>query len=97
MLTGIRVFLYPVNQVNDVQDLASNLSCQMGSLPTNYLGMPLGATQKEQEIWNEVLERCDRKLSRWKSQYLSLGGRLTLINSVLDALPTYMMSLFPIP
>jgi len=28
----------------------------------------------------------------WKSQYLSLGGRLTLIN-----MPTYMMSLFPIP
>ncbi|WMV54990.1 hypothetical protein MTR67_048375 [Solanum verrucosum] len=31
------------------------------------------------------------KLARWKSQYL------TLINYVLDALPTYMMSLFPIP
>ncbi|WMV29916.1 hypothetical protein MTR67_023301 [Solanum verrucosum] len=26
-----------------------------------------------------------------------LGGRLILINSVLDALPTYVMSLFPIP
>ncbi|KAG5596177.1 hypothetical protein H5410_037409 [Solanum commersonii] len=26
-----------------------------------------------------------------------MGGRLPLINSVLDALPTYMMSLFPIP
>lgn len=26
-----------------------------------------------------------------------LGGRLILINSVLDALPTYMVSLFPIP
>ncbi|WMV10142.1 hypothetical protein MTR67_003527 [Solanum verrucosum] len=25
------------------------------------------------------------------------GGRLTLVNSVLDALPSYMMSLFPIP
>lgn len=30
-------------------------------------------------------------------QYLSLGGRLILINSVLDALPTYMMSLVPTP
>lgn len=25
------------------------------------------------------------------------GGRLTLINAVLDALPTYMLTLFPIP
>ncbi|KAG5598738.1 hypothetical protein H5410_030108 [Solanum commersonii] len=32
-----------------------------------------------------------------KSQYLSLGGRLTLINSALDALPTYMMSIFRVP
>ncbi|WMV26185.1 hypothetical protein MTR67_019570 [Solanum verrucosum] len=42
-------------------------------------------------------EKCEKKLARWKSQYLSMGGKLTLINSVLDALPTYMMSLFPIP
>lgn len=43
------------------------------------------------------MERCEKKLSRWKSQYLSLGGRVTLIKSVLDGLPIYMMSLFPIP
>ncbi|WMV09782.1 hypothetical protein MTR67_003167 [Solanum verrucosum] len=30
------------------------------------------------------------KLARWKSQYLSLRGRLTLINSMFDALPTYV-------
>ncbi|KAG5591552.1 hypothetical protein H5410_042066 [Solanum commersonii] len=31
------------------------------------------------------------------TQYLSLGGKLTLINAVLDSLPTYVMFLFPIP
>ncbi|KAL3368494.1 hypothetical protein AABB24_009384 [Solanum stoloniferum] len=30
-------------------------------------------------------------------EYLSFGGRLTLINSVLDNIPTYCMSLFPLP
>lgn len=38
-----------------------------------------------------------KELANWRSQYLSLGGRVTLVNIVLDALPTYMMSLFPIP
>lgn len=32
-----------------------------------------------------------------KAQYLSLGGRVTLINSVLNSLPTYVMFLFPVP
>ncbi|XP_059310774.1 uncharacterized protein LOC132062161 [Lycium ferocissimum] len=48
-------FLYPVNQVTDLQFLASNLGCQTESLPTKYLGMPLGANHKAQEIWNDVL------------------------------------------
>ncbi|KAG5615290.1 hypothetical protein H5410_015114 [Solanum commersonii] len=42
------------------------------------------------------MEECEKKLSRWKSQYLSLGVRVTLINSVLDALPTYLRSIFPV-
>lgn len=71
--------------------------CQQGLLPTKYLGMPLGTKSKSCDIRNEVMERCDKKLARWKTQYLSLGERLTLIYSVLDALLTYMMSLFPIP
>ncbi|XP_049354731.1 uncharacterized protein LOC125819316 [Solanum verrucosum] len=89
--------LFPVNQVNNMQGLSDNLGCQVASLPTKYLGMPLGAKNKELEVWSEVLERSERKLTRWKSQYLSLGGRVTLIKSVLDALPTYMLSRFPLP
>ncbi|XP_016558361.1 uncharacterized protein LOC107858165 [Capsicum annuum] len=89
--------IYPINNVTNVEFLASILEGKVGVLPTVYLGMPLGAKSKSMEIWNDVIEKCEEKLSRWKSQYLSLGGRVTLINSVLDALPSYMMTLFPIP
>ncbi|KAG5594579.1 hypothetical protein H5410_035811 [Solanum commersonii] len=77
--------------------LKTMLGCEVGALSTIYLGLPLGAKSMSMEIWNGVIEKCEKKLARWKSQYLSMGGRLTLINYVLDALPTYMMSLFPIP
>ncbi|KAG5616743.1 hypothetical protein H5410_016567 [Solanum commersonii] len=42
------------------------------------------AKNKASEIWKEVLERCEDRLARWKSQYLPLRGRLVLINEVLD-------------
>lgn len=38
-----------------------------------------------------------RRLSAWKSRHLSIGGRLTLVNSVLYAIPTYWMSIFKLP
>jgi hypothetical protein len=47
--------------------------------------------------WKEVVERFEKKLSSWKGKLLSLGGRLTLINSVLSSLPMYMMSFLAIP
>ena len=69
----------------------------MEHLPTIYLCMPLGSKHKTMEIWNGILVKIEKELARWKVQYLSLGGRVILINSVLDSLPTYVMSLFPIP
>jgi len=42
-------------------------------------------------------ERFEKRLSSWKGKHLSIGGRLTMITSVLSSLPMYMMSFFPIP
>lgn len=64
--------------------------------PTTYLGMPLGSEHKAGKIWAGFIEKTEKRLARWKAQYISLGGRLILINFVLDALPTYLMSLFPL-
>lgn len=80
-----------------MQSQAGVLGGRMGELPAIYLGMPMGAKSQPKGIWNGVLEKYEKKIANWKSQYLSLGGRLILRNSVLDAMPTYMMSLFPIP
>ncbi|KAG5590503.1 hypothetical protein H5410_041017 [Solanum commersonii] len=46
--------LYPINQEPNMQILAENLGCQVASLPTKYLGMPLGVKNKELQAWNEI-------------------------------------------
>lgn len=67
--------VYPINTVNAIEGLANTLGGKVGDLPTTYLGMPLGAKSKLKGIWNGVLEKCEKRLTNWKCQYLSLGGK----------------------
>jgi hypothetical protein len=89
--------LVPVGTVQNVPELASILGCHVASLPLTYLGLPLGASFKSKSIWAGVVERMEKRLAGWKRMYLSKGGRVTLIKSTLSSLPTYYLSLFPIP
>ena len=73
------------------------MCCSMGSFSTTYLGLPLGASYKSVGAWSGIVEKFERRLASWQQQYLSLRGRVTLINSVLDSVPTYFMSLFLVP
>ena len=38
-----------------------------------------------------------KKLARWKSQYISKGGRITLIQSTLVSMPIYFMPVLSMP
>ena len=86
-----------VGEVGNLDALARILCCKVGRLPMTYLGMPLGFHFKDSSIWNPIIERMEKKLSSWKRLYLSKGGRLTLLKSILSSLPTYYLSLFNIP
>ncbi|GFZ09197.1 hypothetical protein Acr_20g0010050 [Actinidia rufa] len=44
-----------------------------------------------------VMERFERRLASWRRQYLSKGGKVTLIKSTLSNMPTYFLSLLTIP
>nr|CAN70181.1 hypothetical protein VITISV_000006 [Vitis vinifera] len=87
----------PVGEGIPMETLALVLGCKIGSLPTSYLGLPLGAPYKSTRVWDAVEERFRKRLSLWKRQYLSKGGHLTLLKSTLSSLPTYFLSLFVIP
>ena len=100
-LTGLKVNagkseVVPLGEVNNLDALVNILSCRVGSLPMKYLGMPLGTSFKTASIWNPILEKMEKKLLGWKRVYLSKGGRLTLLKSILSSLPPYFLSLFTI-
>ena len=71
--------------------------CNTGTFPIRYLGIPIHYRRLSNSDWLKVQERFEKRLSSWKGKNLSMGGRLTLINSVLSSLLVYMMSFFEIP
>ncbi|GAU24552.1 hypothetical protein TSUD_148930 [Trifolium subterraneum] len=48
-------------------------------------------------FWEPVLTRIKNRLSEWKSCFLSFGGRLILLKSVLTSIPVYALSFFIAP
>lgn len=71
--------------------------CEEEKLSVKYLGIPIKAGRLNRWDWSLLLETFERRLERWRGRLLSLGGRIILINVVLSALPTYLMSYFLLP
>ena len=61
------------------------------------LGRGIGAAFNSLMVWDGVEECFRRRLAMWKRQYISKGGRLTLIRSTMSSMPIYLMSLFYLP
>nr|GEU47960.1 RNA-directed DNA polymerase, eukaryota [Tanacetum cinerariifolium] len=62
-----------------------------------YKGLKQGDSLSPLSSWKDVEAKISFRLSRWKLKTLSTGGRLTLLKSVLTAIPLYYMSLFKVP
>ncbi|KAL9997323.1 putative reverse transcriptase zinc-binding domain-containing protein [Helianthus debilis subsp. tardiflorus] len=77
--------------------MAEILGCKKGSFPFKYLGLQVGANMNQIKNWDPVVNTFKKRLSLWKANTLSFGGRVTLVRSVLNAIPTYFFSLFKAP
>nr|GEV60564.1 RNA-directed DNA polymerase, eukaryota [Tanacetum cinerariifolium] len=76
---------------------AAKLECLILKLPFSYLGTQVGGTMSRVQAWNDVVDKVQTRLSKWKLNTLSIGGRLTLLKSVLGSIPLFHMSIFRVP
>nr|GEW97644.1 RNA-directed DNA polymerase, eukaryota [Tanacetum cinerariifolium] len=82
---------------DQVEKAAYQIGCVTFTPPFSYLGVKVGGMMSRISTWNEVIQRLLDRLSKWKMKTLSIGGRLTLLKSVLGSMHTYHMSLFKTP
>ena len=62
-----------------------------------YLGFPILVGGSKKALFGYIKNRFAKKISGWKEKLLLSAGKEVLLKSVLQALPTYAMSLFLLP
>lgn len=60
----------------------------------NYLGLPNMVGQRKRQPFQNIKDNIAQKIESWSSRVLSQGGKEIFIKSVLQAVPSYVMSCF---
>jgi len=91
MLTGVNV---PDSWLSEA---ALVMNCRRGTILFVYLGLPIGGDPRKLSFWKPVVDRIIPRLTSWNNKFLSFGGRLVLLKSVLTSIPVYFLSFFKAP
>jgi hypothetical protein len=62
-----------------------------------YLGFFLKPNKYRVNDWLWLLKKIEKRIGNWAFRWLSLGGRLTLANSVLHSIHVYWLNLVKLP
>ncbi|KAJ9542753.1 hypothetical protein OSB04_029259 [Centaurea solstitialis] len=73
------------------------LSFQVGALLFRYLGIPLSSKRLAVSDFAPLISKVRSRILNWKSKFLSFGGRVQLIKSVLESLQLYWMVIITFP
>ena len=56
-----------------------------------YLGFHLKPCKYLLKDWDWLIPKVEKRIKNWSYRWLSNGGKLTLVKSVLEAIPVYWM------
>jgi hypothetical protein len=62
-----------------------------------YLGIPSMIGRSKKATFKFIKDRIWKKINSWSSRHHSQAGREVMIKSILQSIPTYVMSIFLIP
>lgn len=68
-----------------------------GNLNGNYLGLPSLIGRNKREILGFIKDKVVGRIKSWTHRFISRAGREVLLKNVIQAIPTFAMSVFLLP
>jgi hypothetical protein len=62
-----------------------------------YLGLPSMIGRSKKATFSYIKDKIWRKINSWRGRSLSKAGKEVMVKSVLQAIPSYIMSIYNIP
>ncbi|XP_059461959.1 uncharacterized protein LOC132190952 [Corylus avellana] len=62
-----------------------------------YLGLPALVDKSRTSAFRSIIDRVCKRLKDWKFKFLSQAGKEIILKAVIQATPTYCMSVFCLP
>jgi hypothetical protein len=79
------------------EDLSRILGVQLVSGTGKYLGLPSMIGRSKTATFSFIKDRIWKKINSWKGRALSKAGKEIMIKSVLQSIPSYIMSIYVLP
>ena len=93
-----KIASYPIWCSPEVmQRVGEIMGCSVGAFPCKYLGLSLPLRKQTAVQLRGLVDQLAGCLPRWKVVNMPKSGRMTLVQSVLCAIPIHMMMALDIP
>lgn len=91
-----KIYLFKTNQIISNR-IVNILVFSTDHLPSMYLGILFFMGDNKLNYYSPIIDRIKARVVSWKSRWLSLAGKILLINIVLATIPNYYLSVLKAP
>lgn len=81
---------------NTIREIKEHLNFKDNIPKLRYLGLPLYMGADKKSLCKKVMENIENRLQVWKIKIISQVDKTTLIRSVANTFPSYIMSTYAI-
>ncbi|KAL9691774.1 hypothetical protein QQ045_012200 [Rhodiola kirilowii] len=86
---------------SNIRDARKNSLLQLlyfvGVFPITYLGAPLFRGAARIDFFDYLVEKVRVKTAEWMKNFISMAGRVVLVNSVLSTIPMHVIACLSVP